>query len=183
VKWAGGAIGRQRVIFEQSGDRISVSTTSQVSASLLFMPLIDLEHQSTEIWANGRLVSFSGRTVDNGRTVQVTVAPTEGAYLVTRNGEQTRVPADMVPGSLWCPESLARPGAATLVDLVKGRTGPVTVSPAIAEEIVVRGAAKPTKRYEITGFLEREVWYDASGKPVRVRFPAKMGPKVSVELD
>ena len=183
VRWSGTTIGKQRVVFEQAGDRISVSTTSRVSASLLFVTLIELEHQSTEIWANGRLLSFSGRTVDNGRTVEVTVARAENGYLVTRNGEQMRVPMDAISGSLWCADSVARPGPGTFVDLVKGRTGPVTVSPMMPEDIVVRGTTLPTKHVEITGTQEREVWYDAVGKPVRVRFPAKMGPKVSVELD
>ncbi|MBM3540970.1 MAG: hypothetical protein FJX51_02885 [Alphaproteobacteria bacterium] len=182
VRWAGDVIGAQSLQFAQDGDALVVRVTSEVRARLLFMTLIDLKHESEERWVQGRLRSFKGRTVDNGDVTEVRIEAEGDALKVVRNGEATRVAADAVVGSLWCAETLAKPGAATFIDTVKGRTGAVTLSPAREETIAAGGSDIRARRVEITGVQEREVWHDERGIGVRARFPAKLGPKVSVEL-
>ncbi len=182
VRWAGDVIGTQSLQFTEDGDTLIVRVTSEVRARLLFMTLIDLKPESEERWVQGRLRSFKGRTVDNGDVTDVRIETDGDALKVVRNGEAARVPADAVVGSLWCAETLAKPGTAAFIDTVKGRTGAVTISPAREETIAVKGTDVRTRRVEITGVQEREVWHDERGIGVRARFPAKLGPKVSVEL-
>ena len=182
ISWAGGTIGHQQIVFERAGDKLSVRTKMRVHASLLFVTLIDLAHDSEEIWFGGRFRSYQGRTVDNEAVTDITVHPDGEGLLVTRNAEATRVPSDALPGSLWCAETLAKAGPNVLIDLVKGRTGQVTVSAPREEAVGVRGAEVRARKVEIQGFFEREVWHDLNGVGVRARFPAKLGPKVVVEL-
>ncbi|MFN0044125.1 MAG: DUF6134 family protein [Alphaproteobacteria bacterium] len=182
ISWAGGAIGHQQIVFEGAGDRLSVRTKMRVHASLLFVSLIDLAHDSEEIWVGGRLHSYRGRTVDNEAVTDIAIRPDGEGLLVTRNAEATRVPSDALPGSLWCAQTLAKAGPNVLIDLVKGRTGQVAVSAPREEVVSVRGAEVRVRKVEIQGFFEREVWHDSNGVGVRARFPAKLGPKVVVEL-
>jgi hypothetical protein len=182
VRWAGDAIGKQSINFAEDGEALVVRVTTEVRASLLFMTLIDLKHESEERWVGGRLVAFKGRTVDNDDVTTVAIESDADAFKLTRNGETVRVPLDAVIGSLWCADAVAKSGSATYIDTVKGRNGPITLSPAREERFTVMGAEMRAKRVEITGVQEREIWHDERGIGVRARFPAKFGPKVSIEL-
>lgn len=183
VLWGGSPIGYQRIAFEVDGEHLMVRTEAEISASFLFVPLIDLTHQSEEVWIDGRLQGFNGRTVDNGRETLVSVSAVAEGLTAYRNGEATALPATFLPGSLWCRTSLDVQGPVLSLDMVKGRTGTVEVHKVGQDELVIRGARTQATRYELTGAFEREVWFGSDGICLRARVPAKVGPWITLELD
>lgn len=183
VLWSGSPIGYQRIAFEGDGERFMVRTEVEISASFLFVPLIDLTHQSEEVWIDGRFRGFTGRTVDNGRETLVSVSAGTNGLTAYRNGEATLLPATFLPGSLWCRASLDVQGPVLLLDTVKGRTGVVEVHDAGQDELEVRGARTRATHYEVTGAFEREVWFGTNGTGLRASLPAKVGPRITLELD
>ena len=183
VLFGGSPIGYQRMEFDGDGARLVVRTDVEISASFLFVPLIDLTHQSEEIWIDGHLRSFDGRTVDNGRETLVSISADAEGLTAYRNGEATPLPATFLPGSLWCRESLQVQGPVLLFDTVKGRTGTVEAHDTGEDELDVRGTRTRTTRYELTGAFEREVWVGPDGTGLRARVPSKLGPGITLELD
>ncbi|MFO0995120.1 MAG: DUF6134 family protein [Alphaproteobacteria bacterium] len=183
VRWGGDPIGRDEVEFTTAGNQLTVRTRIDVEARLLFVPVLRLNHESEELWTDGRLTRFSGRTVDNGAKIEVKIEPEGEGYVLTRNGERTNLPGDFLPGSPWCRSILARTGARVLVDLVNGKHATAEITGPVDDSVAIKGERRAAQRYDMAGPLEREAWFDEQGRVVRARWPAKLGPKASIELD
>lgn len=183
VQWGDDRIGTDEVEFHRDGDKLLVRTRMEVKASMLFVTVLRMKHESEEVWVGGRFRSFRGRTVDNGDVFEVAIEPAPDGFKVTRNGESRVVPAGFLPGSPWCTDVLSPLGSRTLVDLIKGKVGTVEVVRRPDEPLTIDGQAVPAQRYEMVGDLQRESWFDAQGRFLRARVPAKLGPKVTIGLE
>jgi hypothetical protein len=183
VRWGGGAIGRDEIEFASTGNRLVVRTRIAVEASLLFVTVLRLTHESEEHWEDGRFQRFAGHTVDNGATIDISIEPAGDGFVLTRNGARTALPRDFLPGSPWCRGVLAPTGPRVLVDLVNGKTGTVDLRGPVEDSVALKGEQRAAQRYDMLGTLERETWFDDTGRVLRARWPAKVGPKASVELD
>lgn len=183
VRWGDDRIGTDEVEFLHDGDRLLVRTRMEVKASMLFVTVLRMKHESEEVWVDGRLRSFRGRTVDNGDVFEVTIEPAPDGFKVTRNGESRIVPAGFLPGSPWCTEVLSPLGSRTLVDLLKGKVGTVDLVRRPDEILTIAGQTIAAQHYDMAGELQRESWFDAQGRFLRARVPAKLGPKVTIGLE
>ena len=183
VKWGDDRIGTDTVEFRREGDRLMIRTQMAVKASMMFVTVLRMTHESEEIWVEGRFRSFRGHTVDNGDVFDVAIEPAPDGYKVTRNGESRVVPANFLPGSPWCTDMLAPLGSRTLVDLLKGKVGTVDVVRRPDEPLIIGGETVTAQHYDMVGELQRESWFDAQGRFLRARVPAKLGPKVTIGLE
>ena len=84
-------------------------------------------------------------------------------------------PFDMAPLS-----HMARAGQ--LIDPADGAVMTVDVGDAKWEEITVRGETIRARRYVMTGDLDRELWYDAAGMLVKVRFAGEDGSDLQFRM-
>lgn len=183
VNWGDERIGTDEIEYHHDGDKLLVRTRMEVKASMLFVTVLRMKHESEEVWIDGKLRSFRGRTVDNGDIFEVVIEPASDGFKVTRNGESRIVPAGFLPGSPWCTDVLSPLGPRTLVDLVKGKVGTVEVVRRPDETLNVGGQAVTAQHYDMVGELQRESWFDAQGRFLRARVPAKLGPKVTIGLE
>ena len=176
VSWGGDPIGHYDLAFETDGERLRVRTAIDIEATMLFITVTALTHESVETWVDGRLRRFAGRTVDNGEETVVTLEPAGDGLAIVRNGNRRDTGAAILPGSLWC-EALMRPGGpATFLDMVKGRIAEVEVRYLGQTEIGLGDRRVTTRHYAIEGGVRREVLYDLDGVGVQARLPAKFGP-------
>lgn len=183
VRWGDDRIGVDEVEFRHEGDRLLVRTRMEVKASMLFVTVLRMKHESEEVWVDGRFRSFRGRTVDNGDVFEVSIEPASDGFKVTRNGESRVVPASFLPGSPWCTDVLSPLGSRTLVDLVKGKVGTVDLVRRPDEPLTIGGQTVTAQHYDMVGELQRESWFDGQGRFLRARVPAKLGPKVTIGLE
>lgn len=183
VHWGDDRIGTDEVEFHRDGDKLLVRTHMEVKASMLFVTVLRMKHESVEVWVDGKLRSFRGRTVDNGDVFEVAIEPAPDGFKVTRNGESRTVPAGFLPGSPWCTDVLSPLGPRTLVDLVKGKVGTIDVVRRPDETLTVGGLTVTAQHYDMVGELQRESWFDGQGRFLRARVPAKLGPKVTIGLE
>lgn len=183
VRWGDDRIGTDEVEFRHDGERLLVRTRMEVKASMLFVTVLRMKHESEEVWVDGRFRSFRGRTVDNGDVFDVAIEPAPDGFKVTRNGESRIVPAGFLPGSPWCTDVLSPMGSRTLVDLLKGKVGTVDLVRRPDEPLIIGGETVTAQHYDMVGELQRESWFDAQGRFLRARVPAKLGPKVTIGLE
>jgi hypothetical protein len=184
VRWGDDAIGKDEIEFRREDNRLIVHTHMQVRATMLMVTVLRLTHDSDEIWVDGKFQSFKGKTVDNGDVFEVSIEPEGDGFRVTRNGETTRVPTGFLPGWPRCVDTMDPTGPRIMVDMLKGRTGTVDVRGPKPDSIMVDGRSVPARYYDMTGGeLAREAWFDADGKFLRARAPAKLGPKITIGPD
>jgi hypothetical protein len=172
-------IGRHEVTFERQGDRLDVRIKVEVDYRLLFIPVYRFEHEAHEVWVGGALRELRAKTNDNGESFDVVVRPNGSGLVLRVNGEERDVGRDAVPSSLWR-QDMARPGQ--LIDPADGEVMMVNVGNAEWEDITVRGETIRARRYVMTGDLDRELWYDAAGMLVKVRFAGEDGSDLQFRM-
>ncbi len=183
VLWGDDDVGSHDMTFTRDGDALRVRIRTRIDANLMLVNVLDLKHDGEETWRNGQFESYRGQTVSNDDVFDVSVEPEGDGYRLDRNGLVSHIPANSIPGSLWCESIIGPPGEAFIIDYLKGRLRHVRIEATAASDIESGGRALPATRHQIIDGYDSEIWFDESAIGLRARFPAKMGPMVVLDLD
>ena len=161
-----GEVGRHVITFSCNGDDLVVETAIEGEVKVLMVPLFKRDGTYREVWRDDRLIAFDSRIVDNGEVYEVS-ARANGDHTVI-NGRRGRIeaPPTIVSNHPWNHEVIER---TLLFDTQRGRLQEVEVTAAGTETIAVAGREVAAQKYQITGDLERELWYDDAGNWLQSR--------------
>lgn len=157
-------IGDHRYVFREDGDALSVQVETDVAVRL---PLIGVtvfrfEHDSQELWRGGKLSALQSKTNDDGKAHQLDLADA-GAF----------------PASLWNDAILEQ---TILLNTVDGRSMATSVVDVGPETVLAGDKVLPAHHYRLSGDLERDLWYDATGMLVKVAFTGDDGSHIEYTL-
>jgi hypothetical protein len=170
----GDVIGHYHTEFiERQDHRLQVLTRIDAAVSAGPIRLYHFRHQSTETWADGRLVAFSGDTDDDGEQHRLEVASGPNGLQVTVDGKAAVQVADAVPSSLWNRAMLD--GRRPVFDIGDGQL--LRTESHCGADVVPTGA-KAAASCRVEGDLIRTLDYDADGLLAGLSFPAEDGSKV-----
>ncbi len=175
----GSAIGTHTYRFDQYGERTEVRIKTEVDFRLLLIPVYRFEHESHEVWENGRLSSLESNTNENGTLVKLQVFRDEGLLMVMGEDGELHVDREIIPASLWNRMMLER--KETLMT-ISGNLKQFEVTYVGQENVEFPGATSPAQHFRLSGEFERELWYDANDILVRVQFEASDGSTVAYVL-
>lgn len=161
VVWSGDVIGAHVVRFENSENELRVNTTIDLTVKVLWITAFRYLHNSTEVWRDGRLVSFESETVDNGRTDTVNGKARDGSFEVTGRRGTLMAPADIIPGTFWNPEIVSRD---VVLDPKKGTLESQVVHGHDRVRIEVGGRPRTVTRYRLDTILNGAIDYDDEGR-------------------
>lgn len=179
VTRSGAEIGRQSVEFLRPGDELVVRTHIEIDVKFLSIPFYKFRHDAVERWTDGRLAAFSSSSDDDGKHREVELVAENGRLLGRYNDNPVDLPGDLIPASLWHPGTVQ---ATVLLDPIRGRDRRVEVTDRGLETVAAAGGEIEARHYAMTGQITRDLWYDADGRLVLVRFPAKDGSQITVAL-
>lgn len=173
----GSEIGRHTVGFRRDGNQLDVEIAGEVAIKLAFITVYRYQQKRTETWIDGRLVAFNSYTYDDGKEI-TTKGRVEGNMLrIESDGATTRdVPAGTITANFW---NLVTVDQAQLIESTDGKILSVAVTPGEIELVPVGKTAVAARRYEITGDLARELWYDDQGRWVKLALIARDGSKIA----
>lgn len=160
-------IGTHSVSFSRSGDDLIVDVVIHVKVKVLFITAHSLEAERREVWRSGRLVSYRSRTDENGTLARVDAAMDGDSLVIVGSNGSVRAEPAIFPTHPWNPEIVGR---TLLMETGTGELMTVSTRPDGEEAIDVAGKAVPTRRYVMTGDLERELWFDGNGNWIQLRF-------------
>jgi hypothetical protein len=175
----GDEVGFQSVEFIRNGEQLTVRTHARIVVTFLGIPLYRFIHEAEEQWMNGRLVSLTSRTDDDGEPRQVAFRVDGDRLHGTYNGRVRDFPATLIPASLWEPETVHQ---TALFDPIRGRVRQVTVVDKGEEALTINGRAVTAHHYAISEKTTRDIWYNSNGQLVQVRFFAKDGSEIKIVL-
>ncbi len=168
----GDKIGEHRVDFEHLDGTLKVSVETEMKVSFAFVTLFRYEHKRVERWHDGQLESLAGMTNDDGEEFEVSIVRKEGFYSRTVNGAEEEIREPLSVDSLWSKERLA---AGKLFSVASGKSYRVRSNLLGWETIEARGAAVEAEHYKLSGEVERDLWYGASGELLKVRYEGAEG--------
>lgn len=172
-------IGRQTIRFQPDGDTLSVQVDVRIEYKFGFVPLYLFDHHATEIWRDGKLSRLTATTRDNGDDYKVEVRLEGQSLLLSVNGEESAVEPEIIPASLWNIDIVRRQ---RILDPADGELMAVGITDAGPETVTIAGKDIAAQHYVMTGDFERDVWYDAAGVLVLVRFKAEDGSEIRYVL-
>lgn len=172
-------IGTHRLVFTQDGNDLKVKIDTNVAVKMLGIAVYRFEHDGSEVWRDGHLVSLKSKTNDDGTPHHLDVEEENGKLVVDGDGRQGTEQIDVIPASLWN-DNLVKQTA--LLNTLDGSNMPVTVGKLGTETVEVNGKPVSATHYSVTGKLNRELWYDENGVLVQVRFAGNDGSKITYVL-
>ncbi len=166
----GEPVGTHVVRFHGGDGDLQITVDTNVVVKMAMIPVYRFAHHDDEVWHGGHLISLASTTNDDGTRHTLSVTRTDAALAVTGDGNATRLPPDTVPASLWNPATV---GQDRLLNTLDGHAMAIQVADLGDDTVAVGGAPRPARHYRMAGDLARELWYDASGTLIKVRFKAK----------
>ncbi len=176
VRRNGTLVGSHTVSFARQGERLSTSTRFEVAVDVLFVTAYRYVYASEAVWTGGCLEGLTATTDDNGKESVVRVARSGDRLSVSGPKGTVTARRETLPTEHW---SSAVIGHDAVINTITGRINRVEISSAGAETVkTADGRAITARRYVYGGELDNEVWYDAEGRWVKMRFPAKDGSSI-----
>ncbi len=175
----GNLVGSQRYSFSRHEGRFLVRSDIEIKLSRGSSVLYRYRHNAEESWLAGRLQAYVGDTDDDGARYLVRAERVKGIFEGRVNGRSFTVSGFVIPASFWHRDT---PSSQVLWD---GGDGMVKVIRGLdrgSELIKVRGETVEARRFELSGQIQRILWYDAHCALVRMSFFARDGSEFVAEL-
>lgn len=167
-----GNIGTYKNSIIDTGAQISVLNDIGVQVKVLLIVAHKESSHSREIWRDGRLMSFSGETQENGKKTVVT-GTAEGQKFVVDTPQGAKVaPASVYPNNPWSKSILQ---AKVLLGTKSGNLYNVHTGTGEARDIVIGGKTISTQYFRVDGDAKYELWFDARGIAVKFTENAENG--------
>ena len=151
----GERIGFHAVNVEDAGDgSLRVETRIEMQVKFGPIPVFRYEHNSSEVWRDGRLESIESTTDNNGKAERLNVRRAGETLLIDGTRFQGEGPGDAIPSSYWNKSIVS---TKTLLDTQNGRLIGVTVA-SLGNTPSPTGAT--AEQHRITGSVDLNLWYD-----------------------
>jgi hypothetical protein len=177
----GSPIGTHSVKFSGDDKNLTVDIATDVKVKVAFVTVYKFIHQGHEVWQDGQLVSLASKTDDDGTPHDLSITRKGDKYQAVDRGKKLEANANLLPASLWHPKTVESAHSA-LVNTLDGTKMAIDAVLKGEDEVKGLGGTVLAKHYQLSGELERELWFDPSGILVKVRFKGKDGSDIQYIL-
>jgi hypothetical protein len=161
----GNKIGVETVTIEKTGDTTVVKFKTRISVVVMFIQAYHFLHSAVETWTGGKFVSYKAVTDDNGKHFNVVATAGDDGVSLDVNGEHSKLPANAIFASLWSKDFVDQ---TMLLHPDSGVQLQVKVKDLGEEQIDLHGDQIKAQHYQISGDLDRDVWFQGD-KIVRIK--------------
>ncbi len=109
---------------------------------------------------------------DNGKKTSFTAQRAGNRLRIVRAQQAEYAALPLFPTNHWNPGVLQEE---RVLNTLTGRINLVTIEPEEQESVMTNAGNRMATRYRYNGQLQTEVWYDADGRWVRMRFAGRDG--------
>jgi uncharacterized protein DUF6134 len=171
----GEPIGTNTISVRSDGPNTLVGISTSILLKIGFLTLYRFDQTERERWADGRFVSMTSTTDDDGTMHHVHADASRNALWVTADGKTKRMPAGLLPSSLWNAAMARQTSALSTVD---GSLIRITVADGGAQDISLWGRQIDAHHYSLHGIYSQDVWYDRQGDLVRMQLRGSDGSTI-----
>jgi len=168
-------IGTNTIRTEDDGPQTIVETVTHVAVKMFFMTVYHFDQTETERWANGRFVTMSSTTDDNGTLHKASAVNVGDAVTVDGDRGRNRIAGTIFPASLWNPALLLQ---SEVLNPRDGQVLPLKIADRGEDSVLLNGHEIRARHYVITSGFAQEAWYDAQHQLVKVQLRAPDGSTI-----
>ncbi len=168
----GTPIGTHVLEFSRAGERVTVRVAIDLLVRFLGIPVYRYTHRNTEVWDGDQLLSIEAQTNSNGTPLSVRGRRAGDRLAIEgTQGGRFEAPPDIVTTSYWHSRFLT----GRKLDTQGGRLLQVEVIQKGEERLPGNVLAR---RWNISGDLKLDIWYDVAGTWAGLRFAAEDGSTI-----
>jgi hypothetical protein len=171
----GDAVGSHIVTFERRDQSLIVDTRFEITIDVLFFTAYRYLYTSTETWQGGCLAAIDVAIDDNGETSTIAARQEGGTLKVDGPAGRVTAQLGLFPTNHWNAGVLNQ---GQVLNTLTGGVNDVRIIARGLEERPVNGEVRSVRSYAYTGDLSNEVWYDAQGRWVGMRFLGSDGSTI-----
>lgn len=172
-------IGHYEFKVQEDEGRRQVEVVMDIEASLLFLPVYSAHQQRREIWDNDLLLELEGQSNYNDQIYDIKLVYNgNDQYSLSVNGETQVVSGFTLTLTPW----LITGWDKAILLTEKGKTKRVNNTLKGQELIDFKGDEVKAFHYSLDGDVQRDLWYDDSGKLLKLSYE-KDGAEIRFELD
>ena len=151
-------IGRHAIAFTAQGEGFRAATTIDLTVKVAFFTVLDLHHQSEELWQGGRLTRMRSTTRDGKDRFEVAAdAGPEGIRCISPAGTIIMPPETYTSNGIWGVGALR---GNQLIDAQNGGIIGLAADGLGQEQVKVAGRALLAERYRFaTPGAAGDLWY------------------------
>lgn len=163
VRIAGEPVGHHRLRFRREADGLRVDVDVAIKVRIFFVTVFDYRQTASELWRDGRLVSFTSETMDGDNLDRVRAKATADGKIAV---ESLRFGDRTLDGDLWPSTAFWRPAAVrrdVFLDAARGDLRQVEVTTIGQQRVDVPGGSRIASRFHVESSRDFEVWYGLDG--------------------
>jgi hypothetical protein len=163
----GDVVGHHRISFRQDGDRLVVHSELKIEVAVLFITVYRYQQTREEVWRKGQLIALVSTADDDGTPHDIEGQAGPDGLRMSSGKDRWTLPRDSVPASFWNLSMVT--GKGPLVDSLTGRILDNRVVNLGQETVRAGGRDVVATHYRLEAKRPRDIWYDASGRWVKMR--------------
>lgn len=175
VERNGSPIGTYSTRFSGSSNNLSVDVDMRLRARFLGIPVYRFNYSANERWRNGQLQALDVSLDNNGEKRNLEGERAGNRFVWTANGEQRSVNGNIFPSNHWNPQVLRQN---RVLNTLTGKVSRVSIRNRGTEQLQCENRTINATRYQYTGQIDTEAWYDQQGRWVGLRFKAQDGSTI-----
>lgn len=173
----GKRIGTHELRFDTANNQLVVSVSSKIRVTILKVPVFLFDYQSTEIWNDGKLTSASSKVRENNKNTSVSMLSGENSTQLNKlKGRQT-VDRLFYTSNHWNSKVLNQ---TRVFNTLSGKASNVSIA-LVEDNVKMNGI--DCRRYRYYGDIKADVWYDTSGRWVKLQFKGDDGSTIEYTID
>ena len=171
----GAEVGSHSVSIDQEGSMTRISSVFDLEISFLFFTAYTFRYKSQGTWDDHRLVAFVSNVDDDGDRFEVKATQmASGLEISGPEGNET-IAGHIFPTTHWNFEVVEEK---RVLNSLTGKINDVQISAIEREDVETELGKVPATRYDYSGDLETTVWYDDSGRWVKMKFKGRDGSDI-----
>ena len=158
-------------VFKFSGNinKLKVNVETHTKVKVLFLNFV-YDHKRTERWSGANLVALQSKTDDDGTPHKLNIRASSTKISGIADGKPISKATMALPVTFWNSDVLLNKNLFSALD---GGTFKLKWKKLPDETIKVEGKMVKANVYEMTGDLERKLWYSKKGEFLKTTFKKK----------
>lgn len=175
IQRAGQVIGSHAVTFRPTQDGIEARSEVRIAVDFFIFPAFRYRYDSHGYWQDGRLRGLAVDVNDNGRRDRLRLQSHSDGLTGEHNGVPISVQEFVHPTEHW---DVSVINQSRVLNTITGKINNVTITRVGEDEVPTERGPVRAAHFRYSGDLDAEVWYDAEGRWVKLRFKGRDGSMI-----
>jgi len=168
----GTRVGFHRVRFQEDDKGLAVEAQFQIQVTFLGVTVYRYRYDSRALWTDGGLSAIRTTVDDDGAVLEVQARRIGKRIYVAAGDIAYETSSPLFPTNHWNAGVL---GQNRVLNTLTGQINKVRIEASGPDRVETERGPVAATHYAYTGDLQTDVWYDAAGRWVKMRFQGRDG--------